>query len=41
MPPTRHRTPMTAARDTERADAALRHLIGLTSDMVLDTEPHA
>jgi DNA-binding GntR family transcriptional regulator len=29
------------ARDTERADAALRHLIGLTSDMVLDTEPHA
>lgn len=29
------------ARDPERADAALRHLIGLTSDMVLDTEPHA
>jgi DNA-binding GntR family transcriptional regulator len=29
------------ARDSERADAVLRRLIGSTSDMVLDTEPHA
>ncbi|QIZ00197.2 GntR family transcriptional regulator [Streptomyces sp. S1D4-11] len=29
------------ARDSERADAVLRRLIGSTSGMVLDTEPHA
>ena len=29
------------ARDSERADAALRRLIGSTSTMVLDTEPQA
>jgi DNA-binding GntR family transcriptional regulator len=29
------------ARDSERADAALRRLIGYTSEMVLDTESHA
>jgi hypothetical protein len=28
------------ARDSERADAALRRLTGFTSGMVLDTEPH-
>lgn len=29
------------ARDSERADAVLRHMISSTSGMVLDTEPHA
>ncbi len=29
------------ARDSERADAVLRRLIGYTSAMVLDTEPHS
>jgi DNA-binding GntR family transcriptional regulator len=29
------------ARDSERADAALRKLIDFTSEMVLDTEPYA
>ena len=29
------------ARDGERADTTLRRLIGFTSGMVLDTEPHA
>ncbi len=37
----RHLLDAVMARDRDRADSALRRLIGLTSGMVLDTEPHA